>query len=121
MEASKIDMYLAQNASMLPAQKIMLVKDALSKLDDSKMLYVQSIQYKDPSTVLILSILVGTLGIDRFILGDTGMGVLKLLTCGGAYVWWIVDMINAQDRAKEYNFKLLMQTLSFQGVQGLIY
>lgn len=121
MEANKIDMYLAQNANMFPAQKIMLIKEALSKLDESKMMYVQSVQLKDPSTILILSILVGSLGVDRFILGDTGMGVLKLLTCGGVYVWWIVDMISAQDRAKEYNYKQLMQTLSFQGVQGVIY
>ncbi len=118
MEANKIDMFLAQNANMFPAQKTMLIKDALSKLDENKFIYVQTTQFKDPSTILILSILVGSLGVDRFMLGDTGMGVLKLLTCGGVYIWWIVDMISAQDRAKEYNYKLLMQTLSFQGIQG---
>ncbi len=121
MEQSKIDMFLAQNANMFPSQKIILIKEALSKLDENKFMYVQSMQFKDPSTILIISILVGSLGIDRFMLGDTGLGVLKLLTCGGIYVWWIVDMISAQDRAKEYNYKQFMQTLSFQGVQGLMY
>lgn len=116
MEQQKVDMYLAQNAKMLPAAKLPLIKDALEKLDESKFIYLQSVQFKDPTTVLILSILLGTLGIDRFILNDAGMGVLKLLTCGGLYVWWIIDMINAQERAQEYNFKKLSETLMLQGV-----
>lgn len=43
---------------------------------------------KDKTTALILSILVGALGVDRFYLGYTGMGILKLLTggCFGIFV-----------------------------------
>lgn len=116
MEQQKIEMYLAQNAKMLPASKLPMIKEALGKLDESKFVYLQSVEYKDPTTVLIISILLGTMGIDRFILKDAGMGVLKLLTCGGAYVWWIIDMINAQERTQEYNFKQLSETLMLQGI-----
>ncbi len=116
MEQSKIDLYLAQNAKMLPANKLPLIKDALTKFDDNKLIYLQSVEYKEPSTVLIVSILLGTLGIDRFMLGEAGMGVLKLLTCGGAYIWWIIDMINAQDATKAYNYKKLCETLMQQGI-----
>lgn len=42
---------------------------------------------------LILSILVGSLGIDRFYLGYIGLGILKLLTAGGCGVWWLIDVI----------------------------
>jgi TM2 domain-containing membrane protein YozV len=42
---------------------------------------------------LLLSIFVGTLGIDRFYLGYTGLGILKLLTAGGCGIWWIIDII----------------------------
>jgi len=44
-------------------------------------------------TALILSILVGGLGVDRFYLGYIGLGILKLLTFGGFFVWWLVDII----------------------------
>jgi hypothetical protein len=44
-------------------------------------------------TVLILSIFLGGLGIDRFYLGHTGLGVIKLLTCGGLGLWSLVDVI----------------------------
>ena len=49
---------------------------------------------KSKTTALILSILVGGLGIDRFYLGYTGMGVLKLLTGGCFGILYIIDIIN---------------------------
>jgi len=35
----------------------------------------------------------GILGVHRFILGDTWIGILQLLTFGGLYVWWIIDIV----------------------------
>lgn len=49
---------------------------------------------KSKTTALILSILVGGLGIDRFYLGYTGMGVLKLLTAGCFGILYIIDIVN---------------------------
>lgn len=49
---------------------------------------------KNKTTALILSILAGGIGVDRFYLGYTGMGVLKLLTGGCFGVLWIIDIVN---------------------------
>jgi TM2 domain-containing membrane protein YozV len=50
-------------------------------------------EQKDWTTTLILSILLGTLGIDRFYLGYTTLGIVKLLTLGGCGIWWLYDLI----------------------------
>ena len=48
---------------------------------------------KSKTTAITLSVLVGSLGVDRFYLGYTGQGILKLLTCGGLGIWTPIDLI----------------------------
>lgn len=48
---------------------------------------------KSQSTAFILSWLLGGLGVDRFYLGYTGLGVLKLITLGGCGIWALIDFI----------------------------
>lgn len=45
------------------------------------------------NTALLLSILLGFVGADRFYVGRTGLGILKLVTLGGYFVWWVVDVV----------------------------
>lgn len=48
---------------------------------------------KNKLTAILLSIFTGGLGIDRFYLGYTGLGVVKLLTMGGFGIWALIDLI----------------------------
>lgn len=48
---------------------------------------------KEWLTTALLSWLLGVFGVDRFFLGYTGLGVAKLLTCGGFGIWAIIDLV----------------------------
>ena len=60
---------------------------------------------QNPNTVLILSVILGTLGVDRFMLGDMGMGLLKLFTFGCCGVLWLIDIFTTKERTGEFNRK----------------
>lgn len=79
-----------------------LIKDFT---DQQKMLFVSQFESvrKDPGTVLILSVLFGHFGVDRFLLGDTGMGLVKLFTFGGCGIITIIDWFTTKGRANDYN------------------
>jgi TM2 domain-containing membrane protein YozV len=87
----------------------MYVRERLIAMDESKWVYVQTLQFKDPTISLIISILIGALAIDRFLIGDIGLGIAKLLTCGGVGIWVIVDWFLIMGRTKEKNFEMFQQ------------
>jgi hypothetical protein len=66
---------------------------------------------KDWLTALLLSIFLGTLGVDRFYMGQSGLGIGKLLTFGGCGVWWLIDVILiATGSAKDAKGRLLVKS-----------
>ena len=111
MTQDKVDMYLMTNQKYLPAEKIVFLKQKLLEADESKFTLISAVELKDPTTLLLVSIFVGGLGIDRFMLGDTGMGVLKLLTGGLCGILTIVDWFTVQNRTRELNFNRLAMVL----------
>ena len=111
MEAQKVDMFIMSNGKFFESHQMNMIREQLLALDDSKWALISTTQYKDPTTLLIVSLLAGSLGVDRFMLGDTGIGVGKLLTCGGFGIWTIVDWFEIQKATREKNLQKLQQFL----------
>lgn len=108
MTTEKVDSYFLANKQMFPDEKIMYIREKMLAMDESRFGMIDSMTFKNPTVVLIVSILVGYFGIDRFLIGDIGMGFLKLITAGGAGIWWIVDIFVTYKKAREQNFAKIM-------------
>ncbi len=109
--AEKIDFFLTQNRKYLPKNKRASIRETLMGLSESKLKNVlmnAEDEFKDPTTSLLLSIFLGGLGVDRFYIGDVGLGVLKLITFGGFGIWTLIDWFVIQKRTRNNNYKELM-------------
>ncbi|NJO93043.1 MAG: TM2 domain-containing protein [Chloroflexia bacterium] len=113
MDAQKVDMFIMTNGKFFESHMIMQIRDRLLEMDESKWTMLQSTQFKDPTISLIVSLLGGGLGIDRFIIGDTGLGVAKLLTCGGMGIWTIIDWFLIMGITREKNLEMLQRVLYY--------
>lgn len=107
MNQQDINLYLAANAKYFEPSAIPLIKAKLEQANDAAFLSLQACQLIDPTVILIVSLFLGTLGIDRFMLGDTGMGILKLLTWGGCGILTIIDWFTVMNKAKQKNLETI--------------
>ena len=111
MDSQKVDLFIMSNNKFFESYQVPHIRQKLLNADESKWDIIQTLQFKDPTTCLIISLLGGSLGIDRFYIGDTGLGVAKLITCGGLGIWTIIDLFLIMGAAREKNISKLQQVL----------
>ena len=102
---------MMMNNKYFPESQIPFIRERLLAADDSRANLIHAVQFKDPTISLILSILIGSWGIDRFYIGDTGLGIGKLVTCGGLGIWTIIDWFLIMNATREKNFERLLTIL----------
>lgn len=89
--------------SSIAAHLPSMVKEALSKFPAEKQgMFVEEFKRKrkDPTLMLVLAII---FPIQLFLLGKTGLGIAFIVTGGGLGLWWIIEIVMATKRAREYN------------------
>ena len=78
---------------------------------------IASLKLKDPIVISVFSFFWGSIGLDRFMLGERFLGIVKLLTMGGFYIWWAIDFIYSESMARLYNYKVLQNAFVSMGLQ----
>ena len=68
---------------------------------------------RDPQLILICTLLgfFGFAGIQRFLTNDIGLGILYFLTLGLCWIGTIIDLVNYQKLAFEYNQKMANEVI----------
>ena len=112
MTKEKVQMFVVQNQGNFEAMQIPIITQQLERMDDSQMMVLAGADYKNPTTALILSLLLGGIGVDRFYIGDIGLGVLKLLTLGVFGIMTIIDWFIIMKKTREKNYEKFMQIAS---------
>ena len=102
MEQQQVEQLIAIYGNKLPIESIFTVREKLLSMDYNTASIILA-QAKDPTISIILSIIVGSWGIDRIYIGDVGLGIIKLLTCGGCGIWWLIDLFLIMDATKRKN------------------
>ncbi len=100
----------------LEGEEMLLVQGLLKELNDQQaQLFAGAYRgrRRDPMLVLVTTLLgfVVVSGIQRFLLGQIGMGLLYLFTGGLCLIGTIVDLVNYQKLAFEYNTKIAYQVV----------
>ena len=103
--------YININANKFNSEQIFTLKDMLQKLPVDRQITVQTFPLKDPILALIISFFLGGLGIDRFYVGNIGLGILKLITLGGLGIWALIDLFLIMRAARRTNFNKLSPLL----------
>jgi len=134
MEQSKLEFFIQSKGKYFPAGKIYSIRETLEKLDDGKASMLNIISFKSTTTVTLFALFLGGFGVDRFVTGSTGIGILKIvamivmqicnvvasansdfaalyIVTAGVWVWFVVEIFTASKRAKDYNYQKLMEVV----------
>lgn len=112
MDLNKIDLFLILKGYNFETHQLPGIKKELEALEEEKWNQLLLTEFHDPKFFQLISFFGGSLGIDRFMIGDTGLGVAKLLTCGGMGIWAIIDWFLISGVAREKNAVKLRELLS---------
>lgn len=113
VNSSKINQWVALNRKYFTNKQLRALRDRLAQVDEAAFQMMLTQDYKSPTTALILSVLLGYLGVDRFYIGDIGLGVVKLLTAGGFGIWTVLDWFFISNATRRNNYEELMEYLLF--------
>ena len=120
MMSNFTDSFLSANTGSFPSEQLPSLRQRLSQLDESQANQViAAANIKNPTTALILSIFLGTLGVDRFYIGHVGLGVAKLLLAWLTFgIWTIIDWFLIINATKKANLAALNNSLATMTVSS---
>ena len=111
MDSQELDLFFEEYGSYLSADKIMYLKDKMKMMDKKRLYGIYTLKMTNPRYVFIVSVFPGIFGVDRFLIGDTHIGLLKLLTLGGCGILLVTDWLTIAETIRDLNFNVILEYL----------
>lgn len=93
--------------NLQPSELVMIqqLTDDMSEEQQRQFVFLYGGTRKSSQTLLVLAAIgfLGVAGLQRFVIGQVGMGILYLLTLGFCGIGTIIDMVNAEGMSADYN------------------
>ena len=103
-----VDLYCSVHRDYFGTDKMPLVRNKLMMLSEKQFEMVSACELVSPDMIFIVSCVSGSFGMDRFLLEDKAIGLLKLLTFGCFGILTTIDLLTIRKKAQEHNFMKLM-------------
>ena len=92
-----------------PQESYELVEEYVKNLNNINFDKFINMPFKNPNNMFFMAFPLGIFGIDRFMLDEIGLGLIKLFTLGNFLIGFIIDTFTIIDRTKNYNFNLFLK------------
>ena len=99
--------FFTAKSNCFPSEHLEEISELLSRASEEQLTELNK-KIKSPVAMTLIALFLGNFGIDRFILGDILMGVIKLLTYGGFSILTIYDVCTTASRVREKNFQAIL-------------
>lgn len=118
-----MDQNMLMSLPGLEADELAFIKNATENLTEKQaetFLALYRSKRKESQMILILTLVgfFGVHGIQRFVIGQIGMGILYLFTFGLCAIGTIVDLVNHKKIAMEYNQKQIIESVTMAKAMG---
>lgn len=111
MENAKVDAFMINAGKYFTSESLPVIRQKLIDGGDDKLLMVSGTEFKSPMAAFWLNFFLGNLGVDYFYLGKSGLGVAKLLTCGGIGIWTLINLFTIIGTTKKCNVEKILPYL----------
>lgn len=95
--------WFASNQDKFDIATRMLIQKKMDEISDDKAMMLSALELKDSTTLIVVDIFFGYLGVHQFMLGNIGMGIFELLTAGGCGILWIIDLFTITKQVQKKN------------------
>ena len=108
VDPQKVEMYILSHKNYFPSNKLIYLKTKMLNLDEKEFDLIYFTKLKSPDLIFLVSVFFGVFGIDRFMIKDIAIAILKLFTFSLCLTLWFYDLFTIAERVKKINFETII-------------